>query len=168
MKLVFDFDAKKCTACGACAIACMDQNDIDIDAGQKPYRRILCGESETELVYLSAACLHCPDAPCVPACPKACLYQDQETGLVDYDNTGCVGCHACERACPYGAISFRPTGGERPREKVEKCNRCPAQIRAGEDPACVRACPTGALTWRWAEEIPWPSPLARLLQRWDS
>lgn len=114
MKLVFDFDAKKCTACGACAIACMDQNDIDIDAGQQPYRRIAQRESETELVYLSAACLHCPDAPCIPACPKACLYHDEVTGLVEYDNTGCVGCHACQRACPYGAISFRPTGGERP------------------------------------------------------
>ena len=101
MKLVFDFDPSKCTACGACAIACMDQNDIDMDAGQRPYRRIAQVESETELVYLSAACLHCPDAPCIPACPKACLYHDDYTGLVEYDNTGCVGCHACQRACPY-------------------------------------------------------------------
>lgn len=167
MKLVFDFDANKCTACGACAIACMDENDIDIEAGQRPYRRILCGESQTELVYLSAACLHCPEPPCVPACPKGCLYCDLETGLVGYDNAGCVGCHLCEKACPYEAISFRPTGEQRPRERMEKCHGCLAQIQAGRDPACVRACPTGALTWHWVEEALWPSPLAQLLKRWD-
>ena len=37
MKLVLDVD--KCCACGACAVACMDQNDIDI-AHMTPFRRV--------------------------------------------------------------------------------------------------------------------------------
>ena len=45
MRLLFGFDAEKCTACGACAIACMDQNDIDVEAGQRPYRRVLIQET---------------------------------------------------------------------------------------------------------------------------
>lgn len=30
MKRYLFFDSEKCSACGACALACMDQNDIDI------------------------------------------------------------------------------------------------------------------------------------------
>ena len=30
MKRYIDLDLEKCSACGACAVACMDQNDIDI------------------------------------------------------------------------------------------------------------------------------------------
>ena len=38
MKYVFVLDESKCVACGACAIACMDQNDIDVAAGDTPFR----------------------------------------------------------------------------------------------------------------------------------
>lgn len=140
------FDGEKCTACGACAVACMDQNDIDIPAGQRPYRTVYRTEREGVSEYVSSACRHCADAPCVQVCPMGCLYKDVETGLVLYDNAKCVGCHACERACLYGAVSFRPTGLDRPRERMEKCHGCAERIRAGLLPACVRNCPTSALT----------------------
>ena len=39
-KIVFDFDPQKCSACGACAIACMDQNDVDEEAGMQSYRKV--------------------------------------------------------------------------------------------------------------------------------
>lgn len=165
MKLLFDFDPEKCSACGACAIACMDQNDVDVSAGQQPYRKVCQYESEAEHVYLSIACLHCPDAPCVTACPLGCLYKDAETGLTLYDTANCVGCHACAKACPYDAPTFRPTGEKRPREKMEKCHGCLARIEAGLAPACVRACPTGALTWRWAEDFDARSLLAALKKK---
>ena len=80
-KIVFDFDPQKCSACGACAIACMDQNDVDVEAGMQPYRKVYEYESATERVFISIACLHCPDAPCVTACPVGCIYKDAETGL---------------------------------------------------------------------------------------
>ena len=94
MKILFDFDKKKCSACGACAIACMDQNDLDPEAGQQPYRKVYNYESGQELVSMSIACLHCPDAPCVTACPVGVLYKDKETGLTLYDNQNCIGCHS--------------------------------------------------------------------------
>ncbi|MDD6023142.1 MAG: 4Fe-4S dicluster domain-containing protein [Oscillospiraceae bacterium] len=167
MKILFDFDEKKCSACGACAIACMDQNDLDAEAGQQPYRKVYQYESGGEHVYMSIACLHCPDAPCVTACPVGCLSKDEATGLTRFDNTNCIGCHSCAMACPYGAPSFRSTGDKRPREKMEKCHGCLERIEAGLTPACVHACPTGALTWRWAEddEI---SPLAALYASWKA
>ena len=167
MKILFEFDEKKCSACGACAIACMDQNDPDTEAGQQPYRKVYNYESGRKLVSISIACLHCPDAPCATACPAGVLYKDPKTGLTLYDNRNCIGCHSCATACPYGALSFRPTGDKRPREKMEKCDGCLARIEAGLTPACVHACPTGALTWRWAEDSE-VNTLAALYQSWTA
>ena len=164
MKLLLEFDEKKCSACGACAIACMDQNDIAVEAGQQPYRKVYQYESGSERVYISISCLHCPDAPCVTACPVGCLYKDRETGLTKYDNTHCIGCHSCSMACPYGAPSFRPTG-EPGREKMEKCHGCAERVKTGLSPACVHSCPTGALTWRWAEDDE-SNPLGELYTSW--
>ena len=100
MKILFEFDEKKCSACGACAVACMDQNDVDVAAGQEHYRKVYQYESGDDMVCISIACLHCPDAPCVTACPVGCLYKDPATGLTRYDTTHCIGCHSCAMACP--------------------------------------------------------------------
>ena len=165
MKILFEFDEKKCSACGACAIACMDQNDIDVEAGQQPYRRVFQYERDPELVSLSISCLHCPDAPCAAACPVGCLYKDPATGLTRYNAARCVGCRLCAKACPYGALSFRPQEDDPRRVKMEKCHGCLERIQAGLTPACVHSCPTGALTWRWAEDHE-TSSLAGLYQSW--
>ena len=165
MKLLFEFDEKKCSACGACAVACMDQNDVAVEEGQQPYRKVFQYEDGSHRVYISIACLHCPDAPCVTACPSGCLYKDPETGLTRYDTTCCIGCHSCAMACPYGAPTFHRVEGTH-RERMEKCHGCLERVRAGLTPACVHACPTGALTWRWAEDGE-TSSLARLYQSWN-
>lgn len=34
MKSLFKFNKELCTACGACLLACIDQNDNDIDNGE--------------------------------------------------------------------------------------------------------------------------------------
>ena len=148
MKILFEFDEKKCSACGACAVACMDQNDVDVAAGQEHYRKVYQYESGDDMVCISIACLHCPDAPCVTACPVGCLYKDPATGLTRYDTTHCIGCHSCAMACPFGAPAFGADG------KMRKCDGCVERLRAGEEPACVRVCPTGALSLARDGEIP--------------
>ena len=62
-------------------MGCMDQNDIDLAAGGSCYRRTFDQEIEeadgsNTCVYLSAACMHCTDAPCIDACPAGCLGKD--------------------------------------------------------------------------------------------
>lgn len=141
MKMIFDLDMDRCVACGACAIACMDQNDIEPDKGDIPFRRV--GTLEPTLnggsfAYLSVSCMHCEDAPCIPACPVCCISKD-ELGLTVYDNALCIGCHSCAMACPYGAPTYGGDG------KMDKCNGCAVRQRYGYEPACVRVCPTGAL-----------------------
>ena len=149
-KMIFDFDPSKCTACLACVMACMDQNDIDAAHHQHPFRNAAELESEDggsqKFSFLSVACMHCEDAPCVMGCPSSCLYKDPESGLTLYDNTNCIGCHSCAMACPFGAPSFNAEG------KMEKCDGCVERLRRGMIPACVRVCPSGPLTCRPASE----------------
>ena len=139
------FHKELCTACGACAVACMDLNDIE--KGQAPYRRVTMRElADGGRAYLSESCLHCSDARCAAVCPGGCLWYDEESGLTRWDNAECVGCGRCADACPQSAISFRPDDSSPGGARMEKCHGCLGLIEAGRLPACVRACPSGALS----------------------
>lgn len=141
MRMIFDLDMDKCVACGACAIACMDQNDTAPEKGETPFRWVGAlepGLGDGKFSWLSIACMHCEDAPCIPACPVCCIKKD-ERGLTVYDNTLCIGCHSCAMACPYGAPGYGADG------KMRKCDGCAVRQKYGYEPACVRVCPTKAL-----------------------
>ena len=149
MALIIDLDIDKCSACGACAVACMDQNDIDTEQLEAPFRVVSILERGREphcFTFLSVGCNHCTDAPCVDACPCGCIYKDAETGLTLYDNTNCIGCHSCAMACPFGAPSFNREG------KMVKCGGCAVRVENGLEPACVRVCGQHALTLVTEEE----------------
>lgn len=139
MKLKLNLDVDLCCACSACAIACMDQNDIDIKK-MKPFRYIREFEENQQFTYFSVSCLHCDDAPCIKACPTGCLRKDNKTQLTVYDNTNCIGCHSCLLVCPVGAPSFNQEG------KMQKCDGCLVRIQNGRKPACTMVCPSKALT----------------------
>lgn len=148
MGKVIDLDFHKCSACGACAVACMDQNDLDVTGGVSPFR-VVCDleDRDGEYEYYSIACFHCDDAPCITACPCNCLSKDEETGFTVYDNTNCIGCHSCAMACPFGAPCYGSDG------KMIKCDGCAERVKRGLEPACVRNCPTGALTLMEEQEL---------------
>lgn len=152
MKYVLVFDPDKCCACNSCAIACMDQNDIDVTVGDVSYRKTFDTEFKTKdgyyCAYISAACMHCQDAPCIKGCPVGCISKDPDTGFTVYDNTNCIGCHSCAMACPFGAPRFRQADG-----KMVKCDGCYMRVKNGLQPACVRACTFGALRCMTEEEF---------------
>lgn len=142
MRLRLKLDVDKCIACGACVVACNDQNDVDV-AVMSPFRKIAEYENfgpngSPKTTYISVSCMHCDDPACVIGCPSACISKDSKTDLTVYDNTNCIGCHSCSMACPVGAPSFRDG-------KMVKCDGCITRIEHGMKPACVRICPTGAL-----------------------
>lgn len=114
MGYIFDFDSTKCINCGACAVACMDQNDIEPENGDKPFRTSMTVEAgsgmDVKMTYMSIGCMHCHNAPCVQGCPMGCLYKDEETDLTLFDNSTCIGCHSCAMACPFGAPTFNKEG----------------------------------------------------------
>ncbi len=142
-RYAIDLDAEMCISCGACAVACMDQNDLDVESGQIPFRNVfdleLPSGKGVSFSHLSLACMHCDNAPCIIGCPSACLRKDADTGLTVFDTANCIGCHSCAMACPYGVPSFGPDG------KMVKCDGCYVRIHQGLKPACVKVCPTGAL-----------------------
>ena len=47
MKHIISFNPDKCCACSSCAIACMDQNDIDVVSGETPFRKCYDNEFRT-------------------------------------------------------------------------------------------------------------------------
>ena len=145
-----ELDLSLCCACGACSIACMDENDIDLSTGIRPFRTVFRQDYDKhqKIRYFSIACMHCTDAPCVSACPSGCLYKDEETGFTLYDNELCIGCHSCAMACPFGAPTFGPDN------KMRKCDGCIDRIRAGLKPACVKGCTFDALSLVDADNDP--------------
>lgn len=139
-----EFDPERCVGCGACAVACMDQNDLDPQNPMDMFRKVSVMEdgsgADTRFTYLSMACMHCNNAPCIAACPCGCISKDPETGFTVYDTTNCIGCRSCSMACPFAAPIFGPDG------KMRKCDGCNERVKNGLEPACVRVCPFDALT----------------------
>ncbi|MEW5722422.1 MAG: 4Fe-4S dicluster domain-containing protein [Thermodesulfobacteriota bacterium] len=141
--LAFAFDPARCSGCLACVVACLDQNDLPAaDLSFRRVTRIERGQGPgAVLAFVSLACHHCGDAPCLKACPAGALSKREEDGVVVVDPDRCLGCRCCLLTCPFGAPRF-PDG-----IKMAKCDFCRSRLEAGREPACVRVCPTGALTF---------------------
>jgi Fe-S-cluster-containing dehydrogenase component len=144
-------DLELCVGCGACAVACMDQNDIYPEKGQPPLRRIYRIEGgefpDASIQYISAACVHCEDSPCVMGCPTGAITKDDRTGAIVVNNTLCIGCHSCALACPFGVPRYDQD------DKLQKCTLCIERVEMGLEPACVRVCPMGALKYESANKV---------------
>ena len=84
-------------------------------------------------------CNHCDDAPCVEICPTTALFR-RDDGIVDFDNSRCIGCQSCMQACPYDALYLDPN-----THTAAKCNFCAHRIEMNLEPACVIVCPTRAI-----------------------
>jgi anaerobic dimethyl sulfoxide reductase subunit B len=143
MSHAFYLDLDRCTGCMACAVACMDQNDLEVTRESTAWRQVFTVESgrypEARLAYVSLACMHCEDAPCLMACPSGAISRDLVTRAVVVDAALCIGCHSCSIACPFGVPRFGADG------TMQKCDLCTVRLENGLEPACVRVCPTRAL-----------------------
>lgn len=151
MHYAFYLDVNRCVGCQACAVACMDQNDLEMEHGLDAWRQVFTVESgsfpDVKTNYISLSCMHCQDAPCLMACPTGAISREEHTGAVLVNSTLCIGCHSCSLACPFGIPRFGRDG------KMQKCRLCIERVGAGLEPACVRTCPTRALKFGPANEL---------------
>lgn len=146
----FSFDVSRCSGCMACVVACMDQNDLPGNDGVS-FRHVTKLEQghypAAKMSFVSLACQHCGDAPCIMACPTNAIFRSQEDGSVDVNQEFCIGCHSCVQVCPFGAPQFPEEG------KMSKCNLCFERVENNMEPACVHTCTTRALGFGTMEEL---------------
>jgi tetrathionate reductase subunit B len=86
--------------------------------------------------FLPKLCNHCDDPGCLRACPTGAIHMRPD-GIVDLNHDICIGCRACNQACPYGATFMDPVRGT-----ADKCNFCAHRVDQGLRPACVDICPS--------------------------
>jgi anaerobic dimethyl sulfoxide reductase subunit B (iron-sulfur subunit) len=151
MEKAIYLDLDLCVGCGACVVACMDQNDIYPEKGQNAYRRIYQVEEgsypNATIHHVSASCMHCEDSPCIIGCPTGAITKDCKTKAVTVNKDLCIGCHSCAMACPFGVPRYDL------KEKLEKCDLCSERVSAGLNPACVKVCPQRALKFDPANKV---------------
>jgi len=148
-QLGFSFQVSRCSGCMACIVACFDQNDLpDNGARFRHVSRIEMGAfPDAHIHYVSLACMHCGDAPCIAVCPNRAITKRPEDGIVVVNEHLCIGCHACATVCPFGAPQFPDGTG------MSKCDFCVARVENGLEPACVKTCTTKALGFGSMEKL---------------
>jgi Fe-S-cluster-containing dehydrogenase component len=106
-------DLARCVGCGSCAFACKAENNTRNRAGGQSYNWadfVMKTEGTFPNVVhavMPVLCNHCSDAPCVKACPvnPKAMYKTPE-GITMHDDALCIGCRACQNACPYSNVEL--------------------------------------------------------------
>ena len=149
MQLGFAIDQRTCIGCHACTVACKTENDVPIGQFRTWVKYVDSGEfPDTTRSFGVMRCNHCTDAPCVKICPTQALFK-REDGIVDFDNSRCIGCKSCMQACPYDAIYI-----DAETHTAAKCNLCAHRVDNDLEPACVVVCPTHSI---WVGDLDDPT-----------
>ena len=145
----FYFNAKWCTGCKTCMLACKDYKNLDASVSFRQVYEVAggdwsqsangCWTQDCFAYYVSSACNHCSNPACMEVCPTGARGKN-ELGLVSVDERRCIGCGYCALSCPYHAPKVDRSVGH-----SAKCDGCFDRVSQGERPICVEACPLRAL-----------------------
>jgi len=99
-------DLHRCVGCAGCDIACKSENNVPEGFAWSNHIQETQGTfPSVQYRYIPTLCNHCENAPCVANCPTNAMHKSED-GLTLHDADKCIGCMACQVACPYGAIYF--------------------------------------------------------------
>lgn len=156
-------DLDKCTSCGACVVACSQENNLMLGSPQEAslgriirWIQILPvaeGEYPTPRQrLLPMPCQQCDDPPCTKVCPVYATFTNEE-GIVGQVYARCIGCRYCVNACPYTCKFFNwkapawpqemkssldPDVSVRPKGVVEKCLFCHHRLQRAKEEAAAQ------------------------------
>ena len=100
--MVIDLNA--CVGCSACDISCKSENNVPHSFAWSNHIVETRGTfPDVKYRYIPTLCNHCSNAPCVTACPTTAMHKTED-GLTMLDADKCIGCSACQIACPYEVI----------------------------------------------------------------
>ena len=169
-KLGMLIDTTRCTGCDTCVLACKGENNLPNDLWWNRVETVGGPHADTptgvfpdvSMSFLTVACQHCEEPPCVPVCPTGATFKREEDGVVVVNYSECIGCGACIQACPYDSVRVRspeklkfsvpfPVGHRNAQPihpgTVSKCNFCVQRLDEGREPACIEVCPMRARTF---------------------
>ncbi len=139
-RYAFLIDQDTCIGCHACTVACKQEHDVPLGVNRTWVKYIEKGAfPDARRFYSVNRCNHCEDAPCVSICPTTALFSRKD-GIVDFDDSRCIGCKSCMNACPYDALYINPD-----TQTAHKCNFCTHRVEIGLEPSCVVVCPTQSI-----------------------
>jgi formate dehydrogenase iron-sulfur subunit len=153
-------DIDLCIGCKACEVACKEWNDLPPDETSNfgsyqshedltpntwdlmRFKEVELDDGDLAWLIRKDSCLHCDDPGCLAACPAPGAVVQYVNGIVDFDETKCIGCQYCVAGCPFDIPRF-----DQKTKKVYKCTLCIDRVSGGLEPACVKSCPTGAIKY---------------------
>ena len=133
-------DPRRRVGCHACGVSCKTEHDVALGGFRIRTHYLRRPDRDTHL-FMPMMCMHCQDAPCIPACPNDAVVRRAD-GRVEIDKDSCQGDTSCIAACPYDAIHLDPH-----TQQADKCNLCSHRTDVGMVPACVEVCPTEAIRY---------------------
>ena len=129
-KLAMVIDLQRCTACGACIIACKNENNVQGGVFWASRISKTTGKfPNVRYEYIPTLCNHCEKAPCVKGCPTGAMHKIAGD-ITMHDPDKCIGCRYCIANCPYGVIHFNG-------EKTHKFWRDDESLIAGITPSAM-------------------------------
>jgi formate dehydrogenase iron-sulfur subunit len=159
-------DIDLCIGCKACEVACKEWNDLEAEETANfgsyqshedltastwdlmRFKEVDLDNGDLAWLIRKDSCMHCDEPGCLLACPAPGAVVQYENGIVDFDQTKCIGCQYCVAGCPFDIPRFDKT-----TKKVYKCTMCVDRVSGGLEPACVKACPTGSIRFGSRQEM---------------
>ncbi len=105
-----DANSKTCSGCRICELICSLTHEKEINSAKS---RISIRSNPFKGSHVPQICRHCSDVPCMQVCEVSAIQIREKDGTVFIEDQVCSGCRACEKECPFGAITIRfgPTEG---------------------------------------------------------
>ena len=108
-----------CLGCHLCEYNCAFANsgmkDMVTALKDKPIFPRIHVEGDEKISY-AVSCRHCTDPICVKSCIAGAISKND--GVVEIDQSKCVGCLTCVLVCPVGALAPSESGIMQKRQHI--------------------------------------------------